>query len=232
MKTFFCILFCFFSFTASAVSFESTYEARGLNMVLLSANMSVDMNDKAYAINTHSYSRGILSLFIDAETIFQTQGLFKKDGLQVIDSVMKNKSGKKIKTTRQNFEDKLNYLDYQSVLIELMRLPKEESHTFLISDGKRDMKAVLTYEGVHSLSEIDSTLTGTADAYSVRIEVIAGKKKGWFFERMKESKKSPLWLYLQNDDTIGEKTLVAGVFDTGVLGKLYIVRKEMKNVQN
>ena len=236
MKTLFCILFCFFSFLMSeavcAKSFESTYEAQGMNMVLLSADISIETNQTGYMINTHSYARGILSLFIDSETIFQTRGKFEQNRLKIIDSVMKNKKRKYIRTTQQNFNEKQGFIDYQSILIELMRLSDVQSHTFYVSDGKRDMRITLTYEGKRDLSEINSGLTGQADAYSVQIDVIAGKKKGWFFERMRESQKSPLRLYMQADEQIGEKTLIAATFDTGVIGKLYIVRKELKNVQN
>lgn len=232
MKTFFYALFCFFSLPAFAVSFDSVYEAKGLNMTLLSADMSIVSDNSSYAIETHSYARGILSLFIDSETIFQTKGLYQKEDLKVLDSVMKNKNDGKIRTTRQNFEEKAGYIDYQSALIELMRLTDEKTQTFLIADGKRDMEVVLTYEGEKDLSLLDSSLSGTAQAYSVRVTVIAGKKKGWFFKRMREAKESPLWLYLQNDESVGGKTLVAGTFDTGILGKLHIIRKELKNVQN
>ncbi len=232
MKTFFCILVIFFSSVAHALSFDAVYEAQGLNMTLLSANMAVQIDKSNYRIQTDAQALGILSLFIHQKTVFQTIGTIGDNKLTVIDSVMQTRSGKRIETTRQNFKDKINYIDYQSVLIELIRFNNYKNHTLFLSDGKRDMRVTLTAEGKKELSQIYPTLQGKAQAYSVRIDVIGGKKKGGFFERMREAETSPLWLYMQPNEQTGEKMLVLSTFDTGVIGSLYIILKEVKNVKN
>ncbi len=232
MKTFFCILCVFFSCLAHAVSFDAMYEAEGLNMTLLSADMSVKLNDTDYTIQTNAAARGILSLFIHENTIFKTIGTISDNQLRVSDSMMQTRSGKQIKTVHQNFKDKVNYIDYQSVLIELILKSFDKNYILYISDGKRDMRVTLIPEGEIELSEIYPLLQGKAETYSVQIEVVAGKKKGWFFERMRTAKKSPLRLYMQPNDAIGRKMLVLSTFDTGVIGSLYIVLKEIKNVEN
>ncbi len=217
---------------AQAVSFEAVYEAQGLNMKLLSADMSVSIDKTSYSIQTDARARGILSLFIHQNTLFKTSGEIIDNKLHVMDSMMQTRSGKRIETTRQNFKEKINYIDYQSVLIELMQNINSQNHVVFVSDGKRDMRITLTAEGEKKLSEIYPAMPGKAEAYSVQIEVVGGKKKGWFFERMRTAQKSPLWLYMQPNAKTGEKMLVLSTFDTGVIGSLYIVLKEIKNVEN
>ncbi|MBQ9089803.1 MAG: hypothetical protein IJY58_02010 [Alphaproteobacteria bacterium] len=232
MKIFFYLIIFFFSFQAYAVSFKSRYEAQGMNMVLLSADIDTVLTNDTYYIETKAKSKGILSLFIHPETIFQTQGRKTKSGLKVIDSVMKIKSGKEIEVIRQNFDKKTDFIDYQSVLVYLMKLSVPSNQKLFVSDGKRDMQVDVMYQGKQVLSDVHQDLTGEADAYSVRIKILSGKKKGWFFKRMQEEKKSPLWLYMKKNEKTGQNELVLSTFDTGILGRLYIIQKETEYEKN
>ncbi len=232
MKIFFYLFIFFFSCHVHGVSLNSHYEAHGMNMVLLTADIRTVLDKNTYFIETKAKSKGLLSLFIHPETIFQTQGKFFKSGLKVTDSVMKIKSGKEVEVVRQNFDKKPTYVDYQSILIHLMNTTSKSNQTLFVSDGKRDMQVDITYQGIHSLERIHSELSGEADAYSVRIRILNGKKKGWFFKRMQEEKESPLWLYMKKNKDTDKNELVLSTFDTGVLGRLYIIRKETNHAKN
>ncbi len=232
MKILFCILCIFFSTLVQGATYNAVYEAQGLNMTLLSADMKLTIDDNTYAMRTTAEAQGILAMFIHQNTIFDTTGKITSNGLRITDSMMQTRSGKQIKTVRPNLKDKPDYIDYQSVLIELINMENVKEKTLMISDGKRDMRATLTYEGERELPKIYPSLSGNAEVWSVRIDVISGKKKGWFFERLRESQVSPLRLYMQPSELTGKKMLVLSTFDTGVLGSLYIVLKEFKNAEN
>lgn len=208
---------------AHALETSAVYRAEGLNMVLLEAKMDLKADEQAYDIHTKATAKGVLALFIHAQTEFETKGRIVDEEIQVDESVMKTKDNKKIVRIPQNFTDKPEYLDYQSLLLHLLRIKEPETHTVLASDGKRDMRITLIYDGQKELSSVYKRLKGSAHKWSVRIDVIGGKKNGWFFERMREGASSPLSLYIKENEQ-GEKSLVLGVFDTGVIGQLFVVK--------
>lgn len=230
MKVFFTFFLIFFTIPVFASHYQAKYVATGLGMDLLTADMMIDMTDTDYAIQTNSVAKGILSLFIHSKTAFYTKGKIQKNKLTVLESLMKNTDGKKTDKTIWNFAEKKDFIDYQSVLIYLMRLQKSGTQTVQVSDGKRDMLVTLTDEGKRNLAQIHPDLSGEGQAYSVRIKITGGKKSGWFFKRIQEEKISPMWLYMQKEEN--EYSLVLSTFDTGVIGQLYIIRKEFKNEKN
>lgn len=226
MKTLFFILSAFFMFAPIAQSAETAlrYRAVGLNMPLLEAVINLKEDAEAYTINTRADAKGLLALFIHAQTIFETKGYMRGDSFVISESVMKTKDKKQIVRIPQNFADKEGYMDYQTLLLHLRRNQEKQTHSVLVSDGKRDMRITLLYEGQKELSVVYKGLSGLADKWSVRIEILSGKKKGWFFERMGQGKESPLSLYMQ-ETADGLKELVLGVFDTGIIGELFIVKE-------
>lgn len=230
MKVFFTFFVIFFTIPVLAIQYQSKYVATGLGMDLLTADMMIDMTNTDYTIQTNSVAKGILSLFIHSKTAFYTKGKIQGSRLTVLESSMKNTDGKKTDKTVWNFAEKQDFIDYQSVLIHLMRLQKNGTQTVQVSDGKRDMLITLTDEGERNLAEIYPQLSGNVQAYSVRIKITGGKKSGWFFKRIQEEKISPMWLYMQKEENM--HSLVLSTFDTGIIGQLYIIRKEFKNEEN
>lgn len=230
MKVFFALFMIFFTIPVLATQYQVKYVATGLGMDLLTADMVIDMTNTDYTIQTNSVAKGILSLFIHNKTAFYTKGKIEGSRLTVLESSMKNTDGKKTDKTILNFDEKQGFIDYQSVLIHLMRLQKNGTQAIRVTDGKRDMLITLTDEGQRNLTQIHPDLSGEGQAYSVRIKITGGKKSGWFFKRIQEEKISPMWLYMQKEEN--GHSLVLSTFDTGVIGQLYIIRKEFKNEKN
>lgn len=227
MKIFFYV-FCFFFVWTSSVNAESinaVYRAEGLNIPLLSGYINMNLTEKDYHLETSAVAKGLLAVFVHAQTVFETKGKIEGDTLTILDSSMKMKDGKTIETIRPNFQNKKGYLDYQSLLLHLMKLKEKKTHSVLVSDGKRDMEIQLLYGGEKDLSSVYEKLSGKAENWSVRIKILSGKKKGWFFKRINEDVHSPLQLYLIPEKD--QKSLILGTFDTGVVGKLYIVREKV-----
>lgn len=224
-----CVLFLCNSWNKSvhAETATAVYRAEGLNITLLSSQISLDLSDTDYKIETTAVAQGILALFIHAQTVFETTGKIKGDSLKITDSVMKLKDNHSIEVKRPSFADKPEYIDYQSLLVHLMRLKTKQTHSVLVSDGKRDMEIQLIYGGEKELSSVYKKLNGKAENWSVRIKVLNGKKKGWFFKRINEEIQSPLQLYFLSENQ--HRSLILGTFDTGVVGKLFIVREQISH---
>ena len=227
MKIFFYVFCVFFVWTSpvNAETMNAVYRAEGLKIPLLSGYINMNLTKNDYHLETSAVAKGLLAAFIHAQTVFETKGKIEGDTLTVLDSSMKMKDGKTIETTRPNFENKKGYLDYQSLLLHLMRQKEKKTHSVLVSDGKRDMEIRLLYGGEKELSSVYKGLSGTAENWSVRIKILSGKKKGWFFKRINEDTHSPLQLYFVSEGN--HKSLMLGTFDTGVVGKLYIVREKV-----
>ncbi len=213
------ILFLLFCIFLSFHSHGASYHAYGLKMRLLSADIDIMQHDSKYEIKTQSKARGMLSLFIHAQSIFNTSGTINNDILTVQQFFMQNKDKKNTETVHVDFTQKPGFMDYQSALLHLMRQQTHQTQELLVSDGKRDMKITFLYEGAVDLAPIYKNQTGIGQAYSVRIDILQGKKSGWFFKRVNQGEKSPLTLYFKDNQ------LALASFDTGVLGTLYIVKE-------
>lgn len=215
MKRFFIlfllVLLCPFYIKAASWS----YQAEGLGMTLLLGNFTLDEDNQNYTATLTTRSKGILSLFVDSQTKFYAHGIKKGDYLPT-ESYMINMKKKQIRKRVVDFSVR-EVLDYQSALLNLLNQEKPHTVVYLLSDGKRVLQATFLYEGKEELD----------DVYSITVEILSGKKTGWFMEQMAKGD-SPLRLFLSYDPDTNRKILKKAVLKTGVLGEIviYLVKGE------
>ncbi len=229
MKIIFLLLLFFFSSPVLAVVYQLDYSAYGMGLNLLSARIDIDLTPQKATLQTVSQTRGMLSFFLDSKTQFDTTVKINKNQYIIEQSSMINIKNKKPVRTVWNFEEKQNFIDYQTILAAMMHEKvKGENHSFLVSDGKRDMNITLMYQGVVELPPNDKMFfAGKAEKYDVSVDILSGKKKGWFFQRMKEHP-GALSLYFARIESYDNPILVLGTFDTGVLGNISIYLSQIK----
>lgn len=223
MKIIFLLLLFFFSYPVGAVIYQLDYNAYGMGLNLLSARIDVDLTPQKTTLQTISQTRGMLSFFLDSKTQFNTSAKINKDQYIIEQSSMINIKKETPVRTVWNFEEKQNFIDYQTILAAMMHeRVKGKNRSFLVSDGKRDMNIRLAYQGAVELLPNDKTFfEGMAEKYDVSVDILSGKKKGWFFQRMKEHP-GALSLYFARIEPYENPILVLGTFDTGVLGNISI----------
>lgn len=235
MKHIFLIfLICFCAMSAHASdTLIANYIARGAGLHLMNGQMDLVMGKKDYKSLLQTETMGLLSVLLPAKTTFLTEGTHKEN-MYVIDvSIMTNVSGKKVKNRRINLADKKGFADYQTAVLTMMNLPKPQTKEFKIFDGKRELLVTFTYRGKERLeSNKYSSFEGEADYYTVNIDITAGKKKGWFFNRMKDKTSPPLHVYFARLGENGEEVLVRGAFDTSIFGTITVYMTGLKQGEN
>ncbi len=218
MRIFFlCLLSLFWMVPVSAKT--ARYEARGAGMHLMDAVVEYQLQNPLYQIQITTQTRGILSVLLDAHTVFDAMGQKKSDWQ--IDRAKTVITGRKKKTRHLDFSDRAGQLDYATLLLDNLLAPQTDSRAYTVFDGKRTLRVTFAYQGQVDSSELNLMPHEKLAYYTVSVEVIAGKKKGWFFNRMEDKEDSPLHLYFRpNED--GESTLVYAAFDTALLGQITI----------
>ena len=217
MKRFFilflCVILCPFYVKAA---YSWTYQAEGLGMTLLEGQFTVSENSENYTASLTTQSRGFLSLFVDAKTAFVTKGLREGDVFYPTESYMINTKKNKSRKRKVDFTQK-DVLDYQTAVLNLTHQQIPEDTIYLISDGKRVMKATFLYQGKQE----------NDDVYSVKIDILSGRKTGWFVEQM-EAQENPLQIFISTDLNTNQRVLKKAVFNTGLFGKIviYLVKGE------
>ena len=76
-------------------------------------------------------------------------------------------------------------MDFPAAFLTLVNTDKPGNKTLRVRDTKREYKITLTYRG---MVDPDPAVRITADSwafYTMSVEVTQGKKKGWFFNRLK-----------------------------------------------
>ncbi len=231
MKILFLCCALFFAGRVQA-SFDAIYQTYGAGMNLLSADMKVVLTGDNYSIQTSSQTKGILSWFLDAKNVFKTTGLIKGNQYRNITYSMAGLDDGKWEETAVNFDEKPGFIDYQTIMLWLMRLSVPTTQVMDVADSKRDIQMTWVYEGQNSVPFREGCLyQGVADTYALRLKVTAGKKRGWFFKKVQESVKSPFRLYFATTNGV-KNMLVFSTFDTGVVGTLDICLEEIKHDEN
>lgn len=226
---FYICMFMFCGIAHAADITNATYMARGAGMHLMGADMDLIMDANRFKMITRSKTKGLLSVLLDAKTVFLSEG--KVEDNQFIDefSSMTSLSKKKTKRRVVDLKNKPGFVDYQTAVLSMMHLPKPQSKAFHVFDAKRELLISFHYEGEKNLPKNDySFFAGQADYYTVTIEITAGKKKGWFFNRMDDKSSPPLRAYFAPLGDNGEKILVRGEFDTSVLGTITVYLTDLK----
>lgn len=231
MKHIFLILVgCFCACAAwGADTLVADYIARGAGLHLMNGQMNLVMGDKTYKSLLQTETMGLLSVLLPAHTTFLTEGTHRENTYVVDVSTMTNVSGKKVKNRHIDLSKKKGFLDYQTAVLTIMNLSKPATKEFKIYDGKRELLVTFTYRGKEMLKKNKySSFEGEADYYTVNIDITAGKKKGWFFNRMKDKTSPPLHVYFARLGKNGEEVLVRGAFDTSIFGTITIYMTDIK----
>lgn len=207
---------------------EVSYRAQGAGLHLMNASVFLNVDKNTYAAQTIAETKGILSILLDGETIFKSDGKIVDNQFVPINSLTETLTKKKHKKRQLDFMDKQGFIDYQTALLQMMYLPYPQDRTFKVFDGKRELAVQFKYQGEQYLNTSTSCIyDGAVDYYTVDITVTAGKKKGWFFNRMNTKEQSPLRVYFGKAQGIKGKVLVRATFDTSIFGVISIDMKSL-----
>lgn len=221
MKIFFLYLCCFL-FSISARAEVVSYQAFGAGMHLMDATVDYTTTPQEYQIRLTTQTRGLLSFLVDSESVFNSRGIWKNKEPKVIESYMETINGDRIKRRNLTFDDKKNQLDYPSVFLDRLLDNSPQTKDYIVFDGKRTLKITFQYEGIVSGSEIGYSDDLKLQYYTVTVDILAGKKKGWFFNRMKDKSSPPLHLYFNETRYAKNRKLVYAAFDTALFGQITI----------
>lgn len=231
MKLFFLLLWLFFctSTMAMAEVISSSFSAYGAGLHLLDAQMNVTQNKKTYEVITDTQTTGLLSVLLPSKNLFFTKGnIVKKQYIPTYFST-DTITDEKTKKRDINLSERPGFIDYQTGVLQMMSLKEPVTKTLEIADGRRDLMINFNYMGQVDLPRVKhSPYFGPADAYSVSIDVTAGRKKGWFFNRMKDKSSPPLRLYFARIGDGPKKAFVRGAFDTAIFGEITIYLTDFK----
>lgn len=220
MKTFFCLCSYFFMLPSAFGAETLAYQATSGGMHLMDAALSFEQTPDAYRMQIDTETMGLFSLLFDNKTTLKSSGKIDKNQFIVSDSYIKSITGDKIKTKLVPISDR-GTLDYQTIVLDMMNLPAPSSKKYLAFDGKRTLAVTFTYMG-EQVSDMPD-YPGMLDVYRVSIEVLSGKKKGWFFEQF-QNDKAPLTVYF--DRRLGPNRVVKTEFRTPLLGQIDIQLKD------
>lgn len=225
MKLFFLFLCLLFSVSAHAKTelISSRFSAYGAGLHLLDADMNVVQMPQTYEVVTPTQTMGLLSLLLPSKTTFFTIGKIIKN--QYIPDYFSTDTitDEKVKKRDIDLTKRTGFIDYQTGILKMMNLKEPSTQTFEIADGRRDLMVTFTYMGQVDLPRVKhSPYFGLADYYNVSIDVTAGRKKGWFFNRMKDKSSPPLRLYFSKVDGCSKKAFVRGSFDTAIFGEITV----------
>ena len=222
MKIFFLCL-CAFLFSVSVRAETFYYRASGAGMHLMDAAVEYTATSKEYQVRLTTKTRGLLSFLVDSQSVFFSRGVWNGDEPVVVDSYMEISNGDRIKRRVLAFHDKEKQLDYPSVFMHRLVTSSPEAQTYTVFDGKRTLRVTFRYEGDVSGTDIDNPTYPRVHHYTVTVDIVSGKKKGWFFNRMKDKSAPPLHLYFSDPDSLtGRQKLVYAAFDTALFGQITI----------
>ncbi len=209
------------------------YEARGAGMRLMSGTMMLDEDKHTVSIETKTQTRGLLSVLLDARTTLLSEAVKQPNSHPVMKkSSMESVGRRKIKTRTPDFSDKPEMLDYQTAVFDLMTQPAPQNRQYIVFDGKRKMKFSFNYQGIKDVNLSESLIySGPVDYYTLYIEVLEGKKNGWFFKRVKNKNNPPLHLYFAHLENEPYKRLVRAEFETTLFGTISINLLDLREVK-
>jgi hypothetical protein len=202
---------------------RAQYKAHGTIMHLMDADFLLETQKGVFQVNTTTRARGMLSWLVKSKTFFATSGKIKKNQYADINYSSKTIDKNYNKERQVSFKEKKGYIDYQTALLYMMDLKEPTTKSYDISDGTRDMKITFDYVGTKELpAKKEYLFSGAADYYRVSIEIISGKRRGWFFNRMGDKENPPLHFYFGKVDGYDKKVLVKAEFDTSLFGTIAI----------
>ena len=217
------------SISVHATETRAIYNAYAAGMPIMSGIMKISPQKESVFIQTQTHTRGLLSFLLDAHTILTSRLTPQQNALPLMqESTMESLTKGKIKKRQVNFSDKPKTLDYQTAIFDLMQQSVPMDKEYVVFDGKRKLKFNFNYQGIKEIYSSKKTIySGPADYYTLNIEVLEGKKNGWFFKRVKDAKNPPLHLYFANIQGEKQKRLVRGEFDTTLLGTIVIYLSDL-----
>lgn len=235
MKIFFYAFLLGFGFclSAQAAQTQAVYNAYAAGMPIMSGVMEIKPEQKSVFIQTKTKTRGVLSFLLDARTILTSQFMVQKNQLpQMQKSTMESLTKRKMKTRQVDFSDKPFALDYQTAVFDLMQQKVPTDKEYIVHDGKRKLKFNFNYQGIKEINSSKNLIySGPADYYTLTIEVLEGKKNGWFFKRVQNEDNPPLHLYFARLHNEPQKRLVRAEFDTTLLGTIVINLSDLSDLK-
>lgn len=229
MKLIFLIYLLIFSLPAWAEEkITAVYQAYGAGLNLIAATMDYQSKNDDFQIQTTAQTKGALRFLLEAKSIFSTNGKIKNNQFVIDDSsfvaLSKNKQKKRI----VDLTNKPDFVDYQIAFLNMMALDNPHDKTFKVFDGKRELFISFKYHGEQTVPfHKNGIYVGPADYYTVTIEVTAGKKSGWFFNRINNRQSPALHVYFASVDSSRKKVMVYSAFDTALFGQIQIFLSQL-----
>lgn len=220
MKLFFWILCLILSVDGSAQSLS--YQARGAGLHLMDMEASYQVREQGYAAAIRTQTRGLLGTLLDAQTTFSSKGKIKDNQFVIEESLIDTLRGKKRRTRAVSFADKPGFQDYATVFLDRVLTPELATKSYRVFDGRRDLLITFAYQGEVPASARMRAFAPAWAYYTVHIEVLAGKSKGWFFNRMGDDSSPPLHLYFGRVQGFSDWVLIQADFDTNLFGTISI----------
>ena len=229
MKLIFLICLLVFSLPVRAEEkLTAVYQAYGAGLNLISATMDYTHENDDFQIQTVARTNGMLKFLLDAKSIFKTKGKITDNQFIIFDSSLSSLTKNKHKKRTIDLKDKLDFIDYQTAFLNMMTLDNPQDNTFKVFDGKRELLISFKYQGEQILLHYERGIyAGPADYYTVTIEVIAGKKSGWFFNRINNRQNPALHVYFASVNSSKQKVMVYSAFDTALFGQIQIFLSQL-----
>ena len=203
---------------AQAATFLYETKARGFH--ILDAEMQYKQDSDSYMAQAHAQTKGLLNLFMKAESYFYSAGNRDRKSLKPDLSTFKNIRRGREKFYAVDFTDNRGFVDFPAAFLTLVNTDKPGNKTLRVRDTKREYKITLTYRG---MVDPDPAVRIAADSwafYTMSVEVTQGKKKGWFFNRLKNKDNPPLRLYFAHLPDVPEWVLMQAEIDSVLLGTI------------
>lgn len=221
MKTLFlCFLILFIAGPVSSKTLS--YQATAAGMHLLDADITYDEPNPNYTIRMTSETKGLLSFLLGGSADFFSQGTYQNKNWTILSSQSKTMSGRKVKDRYLDFSDKPDTFDYPVLFLDALMSRELGTRSYTVFDGRRTMSVLFSYQGKINPETLDLPLGPYLDYYTVSVQIISGKRGGWFFNRMSDEKESPLHLYFQPKEGADISSLVYAAFDTAILGQITV----------
>ncbi len=231
MKTIFLICLMIFSLPVRAEEkLTAVYQAYGAGLNLISATMDYTHKNDDFQIQTIARTKGMLEFLMDAQSIFKTNGKIKDNQYNILNSSIDALSKNKHKKRTIDLKNKPDFIDYQTAFLNMMTLDIPQDKTFKVFDGKRELLIAFKYHGEQNVPFYKGGIyTGVADYYTVTIDVTAGKKNGWFFNRINNRQNPALHVYFASVNSVSQKVMVYSAFDTALFGQIQIYLSQLND---
>jgi hypothetical protein len=189
---------------------KAVYEVRALGQTMMQSELTLhwakqtENKGKPFQMTTFSKATGLLGFFVKSVNIFKTEGVKTQNGFIPFISVFQKGDAEPFQTVNIPTNAEQNIKDYQTAMLDMMQQVTVSACSGMqkVADGKRilNMTFIPLNEKMNKVAKKDKETSKlladeNADeekACALHIDLISGKKKGWFWTR---EEKSPLLLW-------------------------------------